>query len=65
MEPWEYREEQCTDTLCLSSRDFLVYLEQFLRENCYSRTEVANKDMSLLVEVLELDDSMEKVQISG
>ena len=32
IEPWDFGERHCGDTLCISSRDFLGQLDIYLRE---------------------------------
>lgn len=56
MEPWDFKELHCSDTLCLSSRDLLSHLQRALR-NQPARTATSNHSLSLLVPVLSLEDS--------
>ena len=56
---WCEKGEECMDTLCVSVRDFLGYLERYVKSNIKRRVEgwgVVNRGLSLLVDVLELGD---------
>jgi hypothetical protein len=55
VEPWNFQTDTCTDSLCLSSRDFLAQLEVFLKEGAFRRQSASNnKGMFVLAEVLGL-----------
>jgi hypothetical protein len=57
VEPWNYQNEPCTDSLCISSRDFLAQLEVFLKEGVFRmQSSPNNKQMFSLVEVLGLEE---------
>lgn len=64
VEPWNFTSDNCTDSLCLSSRDFIAQLEVFIKEGVFKKPKtVNNKHLFKLVEVLNLDEE-ENVQIS-
>jgi hypothetical protein len=49
VEPWNFQTEPCTDSLCLSARDFLAQMEVFLKEGAFRRqTGVNNRELFLL-----------------
>ena len=63
VEPWDFGERHCGDTLCISSRDFLGQLDLYLREKAMGvgiglgkgRTVKNNRRLSSLVQVLNLE----------
>lgn len=41
VEPWDFQQELCSDSLCLSSREFMVQIEEKLREGGFRSSEAS------------------------